>query len=402
MNNMKNILGLLILLLFSCQPQEEKTDSDIYYTCSMHPQIMEAKPGKCPICHMTLTIAHKQKNKEDDALHLSDEQVHLGHIVVAPVQQHYLGDEITLTGELAVNQDQQSSISSRVMGRIEKLYFKNTGDEIKKGSAVYDIYSEDLNLAAKELKLAVEKKKTFSSGTSDMDKLIQSARNKLLLYGLNPEQVNQIENGKNISSTFTVFSSREGIVTTVDVREGQYLMEGQDVYHLADLSILWAEAQVYAGDLPRLKENMPASIYFPGQEKLKAEGKISFINPELNPSSKIGLVRVEVANRDHLLKAGMQVNVVVLLNKVKVMALPVNAAVKDSKGISVWIKSGHNAFKNTMITTGLESAEYLQIVNGLKEGDSVVVSGAYLLSSEYLFKKGSNPMSGHDMGKMKM
>ncbi|MCX6180763.1 MAG: hypothetical protein NT150_02385 [Bacteroidetes bacterium] len=87
----------------------------------------------------------------------------------------------------------------------------------------------------------------------------------------------------------------------------------------------------------------------------------------------------------------------VLLNKSKVLALPVNAAVKDSKGVSVWIKSGHNSFKSIMITTGLESCEYLEIVNGLREGDSVVVSGAYLLSSEYLFKKGSNPMSGHDM-----
>ena len=187
---MKNLFGLLVLVfLFSCQQQEEKIDSDVYYTCSMHPQIMEAKPGKCPICHMTLTIAHKQKDKQDNALHLSDEQVKLGHIIVEPIQQRYLGDEIMLTGELTVNQDHQISIPSRVMGRIEKLYFKNTGEEIKKGSAVYDIYSEDLNLAAKELKLAVEKKKTFSSGISDIDKLIQSARNKLVLYGLNQEQI---------------------------------------------------------------------------------------------------------------------------------------------------------------------------------------------------------------------
>ena len=194
----------------------------------------------------------------------------------------------------------------------------------------------------------------------------------------------------------------EGIVTAVDAREGQYLMEGQDVYHLADFSNLWVEAQVYADDLQRLKENMTTTVYFPGLPKLKAEGKIFFISPELNPSSKIGLVRIEVANPDHLLKVGMQVNVVVLLNKTKVLALPVNAAIKDSKGVSVWIKTGHNAFESKMVNTGLESAEYIEIVSGLHEGDSIVVSGAYLLSSEYLFKKGSNPMSGHDMKGMKM
>lgn len=364
----KNILMLfLVFLIFSCGKKEKPT-------------------------------SHENHSEEKEGLHLSDQQVQLGHIETDTITEHPLGDELLLTGMLAPNQNKLTSVSSRVMGRIEKLYFKNSGEEIKEGQPIYDIYSEDLNLAAKELKLAIEKKKLLNAEGVDMERIIQSTRNKLSLYGLSQKQIQDIENN-SFSNIVTIISSASGVITSTDVREGDYVMEGGSIYHMADLSSLWAEVQVYSDDLSKISENMLATVYIPNITGGKKEGRISFMNPELNPSSKINVVRIEFSNQEGELKPGMQINVSILLNKQTALALPTDAIIVDGKGASVWVQTGHNQFKSVMVETGIETNEYTEIKSGLKHGNVVVISGAYLLSSEYLFKNGTNPMDGHDMGK---
>ena len=344
--------------------------------------------------------SHENHSEEKGGLLLSDQQIQLGHIKTGTIAEHSLGDELLLTGVLKPNQNKLTSVSSRVMGRIERLYFKNIGEEIKEGQAIYDIYSEDLNLAAKELKLAIEKKKLLNAEGVDVERIIQSARNKLSLYGLSQKQVQGIENSDSFSNIVTIISPASGVITSTDVREGDYVMEGGSIYQIADLSSLWAEVQIYSDDLSRISENMVATVSIPGIVGEKKEGKISFMNPELNPSSKINVARIELSNHEQELMPGMQINVSVLLNTTRTLALPTDAIILDGKGASVWVQTGHNQFKNVMVETGIETNEYTEIKSGLKSGDIVVLSGAYLLSSEYLFKNGTNPMGEHDMGEM--
>lgn len=399
---MKNLLLIFLLALFfaSCTSKEEKVDPDVYYTCSMDPQVIESKPGNCPICKMPLTPVKKDHSMHEGGLHLSDQQMQLGNIKTEILGEHELGDEIQLTGKLTIDQTKQWSISSRVMGRIDKLYIKNIGETIKEGDVVYEIYSEDLNLAAREFKLGLEKKKSFKMESIDIDKIIQSARNKLKLYGLNDKQIDKIADTDLSGDLIKITSSVSGVVSSVDIKEGDYVMEGGSVYHVADYSNLWAEAQVFIDDLSKVSEGMKATLFFPGINGMKTEGKITFVNPELRIGSQINLVRVEVPNPDNQLKVGMQVDFSILLNTKSVIALPTDAVLLDGKGASVWVKRGHNRFENIMVHTGLETNEYTQILHGISKGDTVVVSGAYLLNSEYMFKKGSNPMEGHDMSKM--
>lgn len=392
----------MVLFCFSfCKTKTEKIDPDTYYTCSMDPQVIEYKPGNCPICKMPLTPVKKDHTKHQDGLHLSDQQIQLGNIQTALLDEHDLGDEMLLTGILAIDQNKQASVSSKIMGRIDRLYIKNVGEKINVGDVVYEIYSEDLNLAARELKLALEKKKTFKAEAGDIDRIIQSARNKLNLYGLNEGQINKIAQDDLSGDLFKITSSVSGIVSSIDIKEGDYVMEGGSIYHVADYNNLWAEAQVFVDDLSKVKEGMTASVYFPGMPGLRSEGIISFVNPELGSNTQINIVRVEVPNPNNILKIGMQVDISVLLNKKLALSLPTDAIILDGKGASVWIKTGHNQFKSKMVETGLETNEFTQIIKGLNKGDTVVVSGAYLLSSEYMFKKGANPMEGHDMSKMK-
>ncbi len=126
----------------------------VYYTCSMHPQVMKPKPGKCPICGMGLIAVQRSNTANADEIKLSDQQIQLGNIKSDTINGGMLGDRIVLNATLNIDQRKSTSISARVMGRIEKLYFKNTGDYVNKGDRLYDLYSEELNNAKQELVLA--------------------------------------------------------------------------------------------------------------------------------------------------------------------------------------------------------------------------------------------------------
>jgi membrane fusion protein, copper/silver efflux system len=335
-----------------------------------------------------------------DELHLNDQQVQLGNITVDSIMEHTLGEEFLITGIVNINQNQASSIASRVMGRIEKLHLKNIGDVIEKGELLYEIYSEDLDMAIRELLLANEKIKTLKNEQVNMTKILESTRNKLKLYGLSDDQIKEFETKGITSNTIKIFSTSSGVITSVDVKEGNYIMEGASVFHLADLSSLWVEGQVYSDYLNFVKSGMTARVTFPGLPNKEFNGKIIFINPELNTASKINRIRIEITNKSQELKPGIQAYISVLTNQINALAAPTDAIIRDGKGSTVWVKTGKNMFKSRMVTTGAEANSYTEIKSGLKKGDIIVVTGAYLLNSEFIFKNGVNPMEGHDMSKM--
>lgn len=401
---MKNNLFQTIVLFFfliglnACTSKNKEPENpDVYYTCSMDPQVSETKPGNCPICKMPLTATKKNKS---DTLHLSEQQIQLGHIIIDTLKNQILGNELMLTGVLTVDQNTSEVISTKVMGRIEKLYIKDIGKPIQKGEPLYDIYSEDLILSIKELKFALENKKNIKNPGSNIEGLIQSSRKKLSFYGLSDEHIKTIEENEIVSDIVTIRSPKSGTISAITTKEGSYVMEGGEIMQLADYKSLWAEAQIFSEDLSEIKEGMYVTVYIPEMDNKQIEGKISFINPQLNPLSKINSVRIEIKNENQILKPGMQANFTILFNKFTALAIPTDAVLLDEKGTTVWIQTGYNKFKSVMVHTGEESNGYTEIKHGLNAGDKIVISGAYLLNSEYIFKKGANPMEGHDMSHM--
>ena len=367
----------------------------------MHPQIDENKPGKCPICHMELIVVKRSSSENKDEILLSEQQIQLGNIQTDTIRNGSIVDQLVLTATLNFDQMKSSSVSSRVMGRIEKLYYKDLGDYIKKGSPLYDFYSEDLNTAKQEYLLAIDRKKTFTSETViDFDQLLQSAKNKLLLWGMSEEQIEEMAKNKKATPATTFYSPAAGYITALDIREGGYITEGGTIVKLADLSSLWAEAQVYTSQLAEINMHSIATVQFPDLGGKAIKGNIEFVNPEINPDTRINLIRVSIPNTGNLLKPGMPAYVILKSPQRNTLTLPIDAVIRDAKGASVWIKTGNNSFKSLMIQTGLESNDRIEIKTGLKPGDVVVITGAYLLQSEYIFRKGMNPMSGHDMSKM--
>lgn len=390
---MKKILAILLTILtIACNNEttHDHSKEDTYYTCSMDPQVISNKPGKCPICRMDLTPVQKNTSEKKGEIKLSDQQIRLGNIHSDTIRNGTLGTEQVLTATLNFDQMQTGSISSRVMGRIEKLYFKTTGEKVNKGAPVFDIYSEELNNAKQEYLLAIERKKVFGKEAMiDLDQLLSSAKNKLLLWGMSEAQINALERSGKASPTTTFYSNRSGIITSMDIREGEYVMEGGTIMQLADLSTLWAEAQVYSSQLSSIERNAVAEVRIPGSDLEPVKGKIEFINPEINSDTRINLVRVAIKNPSMELKPGLPAYVVIKNPARNTLSLPIDAVLRDGDGASVWIRTGPHNFRSTKVRTGIEQDDRIEILSGLNEGDVVVTSGVYLLNSEYVFRSGS-------------
>lgn len=386
-----------VVFFTSCKNDKKvAANTDVYYTCSMHPQINEPKPGKCPICGMNLIQVQKSQGPKSEELQLSEQQIQLGNIVVDTIGKAVLGNETVLAATLNYDQQKLTSISSRVTGRIDKLYHKNIGDYIKKGEPLMEIYSEELNNAKQEYLLALERRKLLDNSLIDFDQVIKSAKTKLLLWGISEAQINALTNSNKAKLTTSVYSNQSGYITELNVQEGEYIAEGGTIVQLADLSTLWVEAQVYTSQYSQINNSSTVTIQLTGIGK-EIKGQLEFVNPEISPDNRINLIRVTIPNQGNQLRPGMSVYVVLKEGQRNVLSLPMDAVIRDAKGATVWVQTGKNTFKNKMVTIGMESGDRIEITNGLTQGEAVVTSGAYLINSEFIFRKGASPMAGMKM-----
>jgi len=391
------LFSAYLLTFTSCDKNNnhaEMAGADEYYTCSMDPQVIENKAGNCPVCHMKL-IKVKKNNLKPGQIKLSAQQIKLGNITYDTLRKNEMAKEITLTGKVSVDQNLSDAISARVQGRIEKLALKNVGDYISKGQLLYEIYSEDLNAAQEEFILANQKASTTE--------FTDAAKSKLLLYGLSESQINQLKISKLVYKSVPFYATTNGFVSEISVAEGSYVSTGTTLFRFASLNSLWVEAQIYLPYLPYLKTGTEANFLIPAASEKSVEGKVIFIDPQVQSPARFVLARFQITNPSQEIKPGMLVNITLQTEKKKSLTLPVDAIIQDSKGANVWVHNKDGVFENKMVTVGMQNSHQIEIINGLKEGDVVVVTGAYLLNSEYVFKKGANPMEGNqNMPGMKM
>lgn len=347
-----------------------------------------------------LTHREKLPMKMENEIQLSNQQIELGNIKTDTIKKHLLTRKIMFPGKINEDQNTFSVITSRIMGRVENLFIKSTGVVICKGQPLYELYSEDLNLIIAEMLEARKRKNLVKSAIIDYDRVIQGSKEKLFLYGLSKTEVEEIESADTIPYTIKILSRMEGVVYSIDINEGGYLMEGSPVFHIADYSILWMETEVYADYISQIKVGMDAMISLPALPERHFSGKVSFVNPEQFQASKIIISRVQIDNKNYTLKPGMLAYVYFPLSQKKVLSIPSEAILKDGNTAVVWIKSGTNKFKRSTVHIGIEGNGFSEILHGLKIGQEAVVSGAYLLNSEYIIKMGIIPMQDHGMHEM--
>lgn len=386
--------ALLILVMAACAPGHQETrNAGVSYTCPMHPQIVQEGPGACPICGMDLVPV--DQTGADDEIMLSNRQIALANIRVAPVNLVNMGNNTFISGQLAADQELTDVVSSRVPGRIEKLYIKESGRQIGKGQPLYEIYSEQLLTLQNEYLLTLEQYKQLGNADNRYASFMEAARKKLLLYGMTADQVKRLGETKTRSARVTFESPVSGIVTGVAAAEGQYVAEGSMLYRVEALDRLWVEAELYPREAALVKEGDQVRVIIAGYEQEPVTGKVVFLNPEYRTGTQILTLRAQVANPGKQFLPGMQASMILTSNVRKVVALPVDAVVRGEQGAHVWVKTGEGTFKPRLVKTGMETFDRVEILEGLQEGDSVVVSGAYLLYGELVLKKGIDPAAAH-------
>jgi Cu(I)/Ag(I) efflux system membrane fusion protein len=410
-SNKIGILLLFVLVLMACN-SKEKQDHSItdkkdhsqhdenkeatFYTCSMDPQVKEDKPGKCPICHMELTPVKRDEN-EANQISLSKQQIQLGNITTQVIEQTQNNVEQNYTGVLTFNQEKSKTFSSKAMGRIEKLYFKSTGDYITLNQPIYQLYSEDIAIAKQDYYTAFKQLEMPGDFGKNAKNILNSAKQKLLFYGLSNSQIEHIKSNKDVSPYTTFYSTLSGTISEISAVEGSYIMEGAPIIKLTDLSKLWLETQVNINYFKSLKIGQIATITFADFPDKLLSTKVSFINPEINPETRLLLIRFEIPNQNLILKPGMQAIAKLRIAGGKGIYIPTDAVIREESASYIWIEKKPGVYENLMVVTGIETNGLIEIKTKIANGQKVVITGAYAINSEYKFRKGSDPMEGMKM-----
>ena len=398
-----SVLSILFMVMVACNTKEKedhskhnKSAATTFYTCSMDPQVKEDKPGKCPICHMELTPI-KQDDTEASEISLSKQQIQLGNITTQTISETQSSLEQNYTGVLTINQEKIKTISSRAMGRIEKLYFKTVGDYVAKNQAVYQLYSEDIAIAKQDYFTAYKQLAMPGDFGKNARNMLNAAKQKLLFFGLTNAQIESIKTSKEVSPYTIFYSTASGTISEISTTEGSYAMEGSPIIKLADLNSLWLETQVNVNYAKNLKIGQKAQITFSDFPDKTINAQVSFINPEINPDTRLLLIRMEVPNQNLLLKPGMQAIARLTQSNIKGVFIPTDAVIREENASYIWIEKRPGVFESIMVETGVETNGMIEIKSEMDPSKKVVITGAYAINSEYKFRKGNDPMEGMKM-----
>ncbi|MFG0257736.1 MAG: efflux RND transporter periplasmic adaptor subunit [Phycisphaerales bacterium JB043] len=287
------------------------------YTCSMHPSVRLPDPNaKCPICFMDLIpVAGHSGESSELRVVMSESAVAMSRIETAPVARFFPVAETRLYGKVTYDETSVARLTAYFPGRIERLFANFVGIHVAEGDHIAEVYSPDLLAAFEELYQAAQS----SGDSADMSEIVRdatrntlaAARDKLRLYGLTPEQITAVERGEHDSDSLTVYAPIGGIVTHITVREGDYIDEGTPIATVANLSRLWLDLEAYESQLPLLHWGQRVSFTVEAHPGEVFEGRISFIEPIIDEQMRTAAVRVAVDNSGARLKPGMFASAVV-------------------------------------------------------------------------------------------
>lgn len=424
------ILGQTFFGSGQTQTADISADVKPQYTCGMHPQIISDEPGYCPICEMKLTpirravsaptsgerkIAYwaapmdpaytrNEPGKSPmgmDLVPVYEDEIAGSIIRIDPVTSQNMGlkmtmaeqiqltKEITAVARIVYDEEKLYGVNSKVAGWIEKLYVDFEGMSVKKDDPLLEIYSPELVASQQEYLSALRnyenlKDVSLESARKGATDLLVAAKDRLLLWDISEEQIENLRRTGAVKKTLTLYSPADGVVISRMVVNGDKVMPGMKLFQVADLSTVWAHADIYEYELPFISMGQEVRLslsYLPGTT---FTGRISFIYPYLNEMTRDVRIRIEIPNPDLYLKPNMYANAFISssLPGTRVV-IPNQAVIRSGIRDLIFVSLGDGKFMPREVKLGvLGQNDMIEIISGLNEGDIVVTSSQFMLDSE--------------------
>lgn len=407
------ILGGFLLSTLACSEQREKI-ADLFRWGDTQPKHevkkTDSKAGEdLDMSKMTVEGLKKAGVKMTeipaDTVVVSPERQQISGVRFGKVEVKNLERAIRTVGRFEFDEKKLSTVNPKIGGWIEELYVDYTGKMVRKGQPLLSIYSPDLVSAQEEYLLALKIKKIYTAQpsaewSSQGGSLLESARKRLLLWDITPQQVENLEKTGEIKKNLVLYSPVDGFVIEKMVFKGMGIMPGTSLYKIGDLSSVWVIADIYEYELPFVKVGQKAMItlaYYPGES---FEGTATYIYPSLDPKTRTAKVRFDLPNPEFKLKPEMWANVEMKIPLGQKLVVPEDAVMDSGTMQMVFVDRGQGHFESRHIQVGSKVQGYYEVISGLQQGEGVVTSANFLIDSESQLKGATGAMGGHQHGSM--
>jgi len=395
-----------------------RTTAKEQWQCPMHPTIIQDHPGNCPICGMKLVkVEDSGAGQMAERAEAAPSPEGLAGVTIDPARQQLIG--LTLAnverakvssswrtpGRIAVDETRVHHVNVKFSGFMESVYGGFVGRYVQEGEPLFSIYSPELLSAQEELLVALRTRKKLSGGAmaSDGAALVAAARKKLELWDMPESEIARVERTEESSRTITFYAPASGVLTRKEAFEGMRVSAGDMPFEIVDLSLVWVLADAYESDLAMVSVGMPATLTLKAFPNGTFSGAVTFIDPILDPTTRTAKVRLEFPNEGGELKPEMFGEVVLQGPSHEGLRLPVDAVIKSGTQDVVFLSRGEGKFEPREVELGTGDSQYVEVVSGLDEGDSVVTRANFLIDSESrlraslaaLSDRAPDPHAGH-------
>ncbi|PHS23957.1 MAG: efflux transporter periplasmic adaptor subunit [Methylophaga sp.] len=365
----------------------------LYWVAPMNPDFKRDKPGKSPMGMDLLPIYADSPlgiDEESGTVRISPDVVNNLGVRITQVIRQSLKSEIKTVGYVQYDEDKLIHVHPRVEGWVEKLYVKATGDPVKKGQALYTLYSPNLVNAQEELLIALQRKN---------ERLIRAAQTRLKALNVSAWFIASLKKTRKVKQSVTFYAPQSGVVTMLNIREGFFVKPETSMMTIGQIDEVWVQAEIFERQAEQVKVGLPVTMtlsYLPGREW---QGKVDYIYPTLDQTTRTLRVRLRFDNKDKLLMPNMFTQVIIHMGvEEPILMLPREAVIRTGDMDRVVLALGEGSFKSIMVKIGRSDNDYIEILEGINDGDNIVVSAQFLIDSESSktsdFKRMNHEMNG--------
>ncbi len=391
----RKIFAILSCFLMSVSAYADDSSGRkvLYWYDPMMPEKQFDKAGKSPFMDMDLVPKYADEIDsgnnvvagEKPIISINSENMQKMGVRTEKVSKSAFGQTIRATGVIIENERTRQEIFSQVEGRITSLKVSAVGDVVKKGEVFYSLYSPELLALQNDYIIAL---------SGGMKEMAAAARKRLKLLGVGEIVLNILAKTRKAYDEVPFYIPTDGVLAKLEIRNGRYIKAGDEVGYIQDLSKIWVEAAVAEGDLPNIKQGDNASINFAGNPT-PYTAKVDYIYPTITTETRTGKVRLVVDNKDGSLKpAGYATVNFATASTTEKLTVPSEAILRSSIGEHVIVAMDGDKFQSRIIKIGASSGGKTEILEGLKEGENVVISAQFLIDSESNLREATKKIAG--------